>query len=244
MRANRTQAELTLAAADLPDHLKGWSDSNTLILVGDHWEVLRPGVNCGLPNQPGSWNYIVEISYRYRLEHPGETIRWVQEVKGSAPLADDAARLDWSPRSGELYANLTAKLATAKALLTASGESTHVDAIFWMQGEQDATHAKQAAAYQAHLSEEFALFRKLAGDLHTTIIFGRIADDYGQPHAEDVREAQAAVDAADPHAVMIDTDDFSMQPDNLHYDAEGQVALGDAFFEQLPPDIGTGSPAT
>jgi serralysin len=45
-----------------------------------------------------------------------------------------------------------------------------------------------------------------------------------------VRDAQDAVDRADPLAIDVDTDPFSMRPDNLHYDTAGLVALGRAFF--------------
>ena len=47
-------------------------------------------------------------------------------------------------------------------------------------------------------------------------------------HRAAVRAAQVAWATGDPNGSWIDTDSYTL-PDNLHYDAAGQIALGQAF---------------
>jgi Ca2+-binding RTX toxin-like protein len=99
-----------------------------------------------------------------------------------------------------------------------------------MQGEQDASPWDKAHAYQANLTHLFAAMRHDWGDAHTPIIYGRLSDAGVEPYAQVVRDAQDAVDRADPLAVDVNTDAFSMRPDHLHFDTAGLVALGRTLF--------------
>tara|TARA_Y100001001_G_scaffold68567_1_gene66625 strand:+ start:145 stop:426 length:282 start_codon:yes stop_codon:yes gene_type:complete len=46
-----------------------------------------------------------------------------------------------------------------------------------------------------------------------------------------VRDAQANVAATDPNSYLIGTDPFALHSDDLHFNTEGQIALGEAFAD-------------
>ena len=68
------------------------------------------------------------------------------------------------------------------------------------------------------------------------MIIGRIHSSVPQPtfeHFLTVRTSQVAVAESDGFSDWIDTDDISLLDDSLHFDAAGQLALGQRFAEQL-----------
>ena len=97
---------------------------------------------------------------------------------------------------------------------------------YWMQGETDATDPMKAQAYEANLRDLFAHMRSDWGS--DLISMGRIADS--TPYFETVRWAQYVVDRDDPHVTSFDTYTFTRQPDGIHYDAAGQLALGHDMY--------------
>lgn len=216
------------------------------IWTGTAFETMRPGVNTGTPANPLAWGPEVEFAARWRQDHPGETLYIVKSVKGSTGLAPDPNELDWSPHTGELFTTATVKLWAAKAALSAQGISTDLDAILWVQGEQDAISATKAAAYGANLADAFGQMRIQWGDADTPIVYARLGDGLPLPYVAEVQSAQDAVDLADVHAVAINTNHLPMQVDLLHFDGAGQLGLGDALYEAwtgLTPPAPPAAPA-
>jgi len=106
-------------------------------------------------------------------------------------------------------------------------------AIWWMQGEQDATNATTAANYQTHLQALKDAFTLYTG--HSPIwVVGRIRDQGpSMVHAAAVRQGQADFVAANPgEALLIDTDDLVLG-DGVHYDADGMKTLGERFYDAM-----------
>ena len=58
-------------------------------------------------------------------------------------------------------------------------------------------------------------------------------------HRAEIRAQMAAADARSgkpesiPGVTMVSTDGFPLKPDTVHYDAKGQVMLGEAFAKAL-----------
>ncbi len=211
-----------------------WTDTNG-DGVADAWNYMRPGVNTGTPANPHDWGPEVQIANDWLRDHSTGYL-WIvkdaQTVKGSTGLAEDATQIDWSPHShGEMFD--TTIQAANDAMRNLSGGQfafDHYDAVMWMQGEQDAYDPAKAAAYQANLTELVADAR---ADWHVTdFIMGRITATAGA--AADnlaVRNAEYTVDYNDPFVASFKTIGFEMQSDNLHYDAVGQVSLGNGFYD-------------
>jgi hypothetical protein len=207
-----------------------WTDTNG-DGAPDAWNYMRPGVNTGTAANPNVWGAEVELANRWLADHPSGYLWIVKEgaVKGSTGLAQDANQLDWSPHSrGEMYDQATATIHAAQANLQASAFAFKAwDAVAWSQGETDATDPAKAAAYGANLTELIADARRDWGV--EDFVVSRISDTGAASLA--VRQAEWAVDQADPHAASFKTIGFGLQPDLIHYDAAGQMALGDGFYD-------------
>ena len=200
-----------------------WTDTNG-DGVGDAFNYLRPGWNTGTAANPHAWGPEVAFAAEW-LDHNAEGTLYLGKVaKGSTGLAQDEGALDWSPEStGELFDQATRVSHDMRATLGVE----RLDGIAWMQGETDATDAAKASAYHDNLAE-FAQEARFEWGA-TDIALGRIgaAGAYSQA----VREAQWLLDQEDDHLTSFKTLDFGLRPDGLHYDAEGQIALGNAFYD-------------
>ena len=104
----------------------------------------------------------------------------------------------------------------------------------WMQGESDAVNGYENQ-YQANLTAFIADVRATYGaDL--PFIIGRLSSAQTNLPAgalATVRAAQSAVADTVAKVTLIDTDTFGIQTDNLHFDAAGQQALGNASAAAL-----------
>jgi hypothetical protein len=128
--------------------------------------------------------------------------------------------LDWSPSSpGEMFDR--AQRGGATDAWPTSG-STTLDAVFWMQGEQDATRPTGRPATPTTCGEFLAAVRAdWMHDPHGYVGLGRITDSAALPYNADVRYAEWLVDQEDPDLESFKTIGFEMQPDGIHYDAAG-----------------------
>lgn len=190
-------------------------------------EGLDPGVNAGTANNPADWGPIVQYANEWLSENPTGTLRFAEIAHGSTPLAQDPNGLDWSPAStGELYDQLKAAAAQLVAL---TGHP--IDVVLGMQGEQDATAAASATAYQANELDLIAHMRADFASVGTAFVFGRIDEATGLADVETVRAAQDAVANADGMVFSVNTDAYPLRADNLHFDEPGVVQLGHDMYE-------------
>jgi hypothetical protein len=146
---------------------------------------------------------------------------------------------------GPYYVNWQNTVAAGLAALAANypyAEIT-VEGMIWMQGESDADTAEHGAAYDANLTALIADIRLTLGLPRLPFVIGRIGQSslHGRSGYAAVRAAQAAVAARNSWTGWIDTDGFSLQSDNLHFDGPGQMAMGYAFADAVLalPDRGT-----
>jgi hypothetical protein len=190
------------------------------------FQVMVPGFNTGTANNPQAWGPEVAFAHQFHQEHPGEILFIVKSAKGSTSLAQNDDGLDWSPTSqGELFDLTAERVGAARQFL---GDMA-VDAVFIVQGEQDGFDPDAAAVYGENLTAWLnAIRHDWMGRDDGRVAFAQIADTHEGFHA--VREAQAAVDAADPFAASIDAGYLPLQADGLHYAAEGFLQIGQGFY--------------
>lgn len=114
------------------------------------------------------------------------------------------------------------------------GIGPRLRALWWMQGEQDATSASASTSHQDYLQALYNDAASYLGYPALPIVVGRIRNmdpSMDSTAAANVRSAQASfVSANSPAATMIDTDSYALKSDNVHYNGAGQLALGAAFY--------------
>lgn len=116
-----------------------------------------------------------------------------------------------------------------------SGIGVNLKALLWMQGEQDATStvaAPDSATHQGYLQDLLNETRTYTARTDLPMIVGRIRDVDPAMNATAkaaVRAGQAAFVTANPGCVLIDTDSYALNADNVHYNAAGMKSLGQAF---------------
>lgn len=151
----------------------------------------------------------------------------------------------WDPDSDDQYAVFRDQVVEGLSWLQTAGIPYTVGAFFWMQGESD-THDynhPMGVDYQKNLTQFIAKVRSDYDVADLPFIFGRVAESYGERalivygikalYLDDVRLAQASVDEADVNAYMVNTDDLSFNGDGIHYDALGQLKLGERFANEF-----------
>jgi hypothetical protein len=104
----------------------------------------------------------------------------------------------------------------------------------WYQGEQDASNATHAAAYQANLADFATNFRAEIG-YSPKILICRLHDECPETHTATVRAAQTAYVAENTAtSQLIDTDSYAVRGSDLvHLGGAGQIALGQYLATQL-----------
>ncbi len=146
----------------------------------------------------------------------------------------------WNPNTPgpadnkHLYAGLTEKMADATQALADAGLSYEVAGLFWEQGGGDAKKLDKADIYESNLTDLISAIRDdFAGHSEMPFVIGRsnsYLSSWGSyPFLDQVRSAQVAVANADPLGAWVDGDDLSRRPNDVHYDAAGQLELGRRF---------------
>jgi hypothetical protein len=141
---------------------------------------------------------------------------------------------DWSAErttlTGDRFAGPMYRTLLGQVRTVTQGRPVELGAVFWMQGERDARFPAAAAQYEENFG---ALINSLRRDLNAPVlpfIYGQInpptAAYLGRTA---VRDAQLNAERTLPNAKLVRTDDLSKLPDQLHYDTQGQVALGRRF---------------
>jgi hypothetical protein len=149
----------------------------------------------------------------------------------------DAAATTGHPEFGPLYHKLMALVAQARD----ENPSCLVAAVFWMQGERDASIPAAGERYQENLITLIQRFREDLGHPDLPFLLGHI-DPPGEryPAVEVVQRAQARTAELLPNTGLISTAGLPKLPDGLHYDTAGQIELGQRFaqaYTRLCPEL-------
>jgi hypothetical protein len=142
---------------------------------------------------------------------------------------------------GPQYVIFQNTITSGLAALSAAhpGDTIQLSGMAWMQGESDT--GANATAYQANLTAFISDIRLTYG-ANLPFAIGRLSDfQTAVADLNTIRTAQQNVDALSPLNLLINTDGFGQNGDNLHFNAAGQLALGQAFATALiaVPEPGT-----
>jgi hypothetical protein len=157
---------------------------------------------------------------------PDARIAIIKYTYGGTNLFDH-----WSA-TGAHYAVFLSTVRAALEVLTAGGDTYELRGMLWQQGESDARPVV-AEAYRANLEQLIARIRlDLNAGVAIPFVIGSLSDrqyrtlDRAGSGPWTVRRAQEAVAAADVTVGIVISDGFGILPDGIHFDHQGQVALG------------------
>lgn len=159
-------------------------------------------------------------------EFPAETFALIKYARGGTSLVDE-----WDPISGGDYSTFRSKVTNGLSALTNAGHTYEIVGMLWTQGERDAKENRTTPQYQADLNEFIADIRTRYG-ANLPFFISRLSSgqtNMTSTQLTNIRTAQENVAASDAHAWMIDTDSMGIKSDYLHFDAAGQISLGQAF---------------
>jgi hypothetical protein len=170
---------------------------------------------------------------------PLEQFAIIKHGEGSTSLD-----IEWDPSSGAAYDRFLATVNNGLAALTAAGHTYEIAGMLWTQGERDAKQNRTTAQYQADLIEFIADVRERFG-ANLPFLLSRLSlnqTNITSTQLTQVRTAQQNVAAADPYTWMINTDAMTVSSDpnwgySIHFDAAGQLALGQAFGQTYVQDV-------
>ncbi len=193
------------------------------------WEVMRPGVNTGTPNNPTTWGPEVGFANAFRAEHPTEVLAFVKSAMGSTGIAPLPNAEDWSPAShGEMFDKTTAMVARAMAQF-GGPQATHPTVLF-VGGETDATYEAGMLGFRDNLLTLVAGMKSQWGADHIEV--AAVHDVPELPYNEGVRWGAFNVAATDDHVEAYQTSGgaFTLLPDHVHFDAQGALEVGKAGY--------------
>ncbi|MGE9290167.1 MAG: sialate O-acetylesterase [Puniceicoccales bacterium] len=178
--------------------------------------------------------YGPEVSFARSLVEKNYRVAIVKVSDGGRNLEED-----WNASTyGTWWKYWLSDVAFALKKLEAMGYVVRLQGFCWLQGESDASSASRSANYEQNFSDLVeAVIGALEGWGYDTsqlqIVSAFIRTSSGD-YAETVRNAQKAVLESRANASWFETDDLSLQADQLHYDSEGIRVIGERFAEPFP----------
>jgi len=218
---------------------------------------------------PGEWNRVTDsygpefTTARDLANSLGETIYIVKYAVGATYLY--LTTPTWNVAASDipgnpveyrlsLYHTMRAWAQAALAYVRQVNPNAQISGVFWMQGESDSMTTTTANAYQTNLTTFIQQVRSDFGIPGLPFIFGKVPPAPAIPTATRniVVNGQANVDAADPNAAMVNTDDLPINTtDNVHFTDAGHKTLGQRFAQAwltmtdtVPPSAPTNVTAT
>ncbi|MEO0981639.1 MAG: DUF2793 domain-containing protein [Pseudomonadota bacterium] len=204
-------------------------------VLGDNQQMSAPSSDFG-PELGAAWRREDADTTRVR---PLVVNKFAIPATFMAPSTTGVgANVSWHPDElpthGIFHAALSHWWDTEQRLL-AQGVGPRLRALWWMQGEEDALSTAYSSAYGAGLQALWNAVKTYTGyDAGVRMLVGRTGalDPAADAAAiAEVRQAQADFAAVNADADIIDTDGFSRQADQVHFDAQGAIALGEAFYD-------------
>jgi len=145
----------------------------------------------------------------------------------------------WLPGS-RLYKGLMRQLeyatrhAQEKSVQDSQRSAAKVDAIIWMQGEQDARNKGKASRYEGHLKRFVSGLRTELSAPHSLFIMGQVSpEDAAFSMTRLIQQAQDRLQHSLSRTTLIPTDDLGKLYDRVHYNAHGQLELGKRFAQAV-----------
>ncbi|MEQ9553737.1 MAG: sialate O-acetylesterase [Coleofasciculus sp. G3-WIS-01] len=220
---------------DVPD---SWLQPQDNVLWYDSdntWGSLR------VPTEPFPFSRVFngvgfgpEITLGQRIaQELNETVALVKYAKGGTNLA-----VDWKP-GGELYSSMMDRVNQAIAEFPIASVNVEIAGFFWMQGESDAYNLIMANQYEQNLTNFITQVRQDLHEPNLPFVYGKVFLTGTQQtpfgifrYGDIIRQAQSQVSEQVPGTFAVETSDLSQHPDNIHFDSQGLMELGDRFAEE------------
>ena len=227
---------------------------------GDAWNAMNPGHYDQVQNSYGpEFTTCRDIAAAL-----GEKVFMAKYALGGSGLDPSFATVSatWSPNAADpgsppeytlsLYHSMLRWATNALAAARQLDPTAEIAGFFWMQGEGDAYSTQTANLYRTNFTRFLQRVRSDLEETNLPVVFGRISNSTHplMTYRSIVRAAQAAVDAADTNAVMVDTDNLPLNvSDNIHYTDASLKTLGQRFAQgwlnlNRPPSLLNSSGAT
>lgn len=214
-------------------------------LLEDQWIDLAPGSGHGSGGLVFDKEFGPELSFGRAMadEDPAANIAIIKYTHGGTNLSSN-----WSA-TGDQYLSFVSTVQAGLAALTNAGHTYELRGMLWQQGETDTGSATASNNYETNLTNLIARVRTdLAGGASLPFVIGSLSDsqysDINTPGSGPykVRQAQEVVAAADPTVGLVITDGYTVRADGIHFDHDGQIALGQAHAEAMqlleaPPNV-------
>lgn len=178
--------------------------------------------------------FSVEAALGYRLRHESGQLPVIfRSGRSGTTLAST-----WAPEStGEWADSIEDFWACYEAAKTEfSGDDFVFGSLTWIQGETDVMNSSFAAQYEANLVRLVRAFRGEFGSL--PVVFVQLSEHCGVAEGSPgdlavVRSAYVSAAATLGNVAVVDATPIELQDDDLHYTADGLMALGDACYDAL-----------
>jgi hypothetical protein len=168
-------------------------------------------------SHPTAWGSEAEFIHLLNGAFPGARTYVVKRAVSGTPLAATVGA-DWAPSTGELYGDITDRVAAARAWLAAEDVTLSHEVTAWAQGEADMTVPADAAAYGTNFAALLAGWRSdISSGLFVcerTRLPGHAPSTYASGYQ--VREAQHDGVNGDGNARLVDTDFLNDGFTDLH----------------------------
>ena len=205
-----------------------------------HWHIKSQSFS---PENPGKFgNFGPEVGFLFTLKNELRH-RPIYILKIARPNSD--LHTMWNPGTGSLYKNFISQY--NKAFLTLNAQyperkNIELGGVFWHQGESDAkgeTTSSHVQNYQANLTNFLINIRQNMG-LDTPVFIGQIHSklEHAKPLSGNnfsgtsiVRRAQEQVANSNNQNFLVRTEGISLLEDQIHFDGQGQLALGQRYAE-------------
>lgn len=217
-----------------------WHRSQKTTNVGhlpeNQWTDLAPGSGHGITVPVFAKEFGPELTLGQTLAkaHPQSKIAIIKYSVGGSNLHQQ-----WS-KKGPLYATFVKVTRDALAALTTQGHTFEVRGMAWQQGESDTT-AATAKDYEKNLID---LIQRVRKDLFDGKAIPFSIGGLSNSQDDDinvvgkgwfiVRKAQESVAKTAANVAFVNSDCFGIRPDDrIHFNHEGQIALGKAHADAI-----------
>jgi len=236
-------------SAELPDKLKWQSDVIFYANSADNrLTCLHPWSGT---NGQGIFQFGPEITFGRSMADyyaaKGEKVALLKFAAGGTNLyeqwkADGTADMT---NDGKVYQEFQKNINRGLEMLKKvyPNDTIVIQGMIWMQGESDADNKQNQAANGKYSLEYGQNLTNLINDLRLVygkdlrFVIGELsvnqkgagADEY----INNVRKGQEQTAKDLPQTGIVNTNDFPLKPDHLHFNAAGQQSLGNAFAQEM-----------
>lgn len=234
-RANKSEAPQWLI--DMNYKIENYMMWNPIAEQFQSWEL---GVNTGSEdNASNQFGFDIYFAKKYLEANPTKKLYAIKQSVGGTPISPLRASGEtraycWTPMP-ELITDGGTSMCNQllekvrKAYLYASRNNINLapQALLWHQGEADMTDTR-APYFEDNLKGLFSWMRGIWAAPALPIINGQISSHYDtewQP-TYSANKAFAALNGIDPYFKTVNMEDQAIQPDNVHFAAEGYEHMG------------------